>query len=171
MNWASRKFSSAHAKIAVSERAQRVASLDYDPSIPDLKADDAALRQVMLNLVLNANQAGASQIVIRTRVEHGSSLIQPGQSMAIRVDVEDDGEGVPEHLRPLLFLPLVTGKREGTGLGLALSQQIAAAHGGLISYQDRTRTQVPSSTWVWVTSKVELAGAWLKSLETSGRSS
>jgi len=56
-------------------------------------------------------------------------------SSLLRVDIIDDGEGVPESLRNFLFLPLVTGKRNGTGLGLALSQQIAAAHGGLLTYE------------------------------------
>lgn len=108
---------------------------DYDPSIPLLPGDASALRQVVLNLVRNAQQAGAGQIRLRTRIEHGATLLQPGQSMLARADIEDDGEGVPEELRALLFLPLVTGRRDGTGLGLALAQQIAAAHGGLLSYE------------------------------------
>jgi len=119
------------AESAGSIRIQR----DYDPSIPQISADVPALRQVMLNLVLNAYQAGADEVCIRTRIEHGAALLQAGQSTVLRVDVEDDGEGVPEHLRALLFLPLVTGRREGTGLGLALSQQIAAAHGGLLTFE------------------------------------
>jgi nitrogen-specific signal transduction histidine kinase len=57
----------------------------------------------------------------------------------LRLDVEDDGEGVPESLRAMLFLPLVTGRRDGSGLGLALSQQIAAAHGGLLSFEPLDR--------------------------------
>jgi two-component system nitrogen regulation sensor histidine kinase GlnL len=108
---------------------------DYDPSIPSLPGDASALRQVLLNLVRNAQQASATEIRLRTRVEHGAALLQPGQTMLARIDIEDDGEGVPEELRALLFLPLVTGRRDGTGLGLALAQQIAAAHGGLLSYE------------------------------------
>jgi two-component system nitrogen regulation sensor histidine kinase GlnL len=108
---------------------------DYDPSIPPLPGDASALRQVVLNLVRNAQQAGAQNIRLRTRVEHGAALLQAGQGMLARADVEDDGEGVPEELRALLFLPLVTGRRDGTGLGLAMAQQIAAAHSGLLSYE------------------------------------
>ena len=113
-------------------------SHDYDPSIPELPGDASALRQVLLNLLRNAQQAGAREIGLRTRVEHGTALLQPGQNMLARIDVEDDGAGVPEELRPLLFLPLVTGRRDGTGLGLALAQQIAAAHGGLLSFEALT---------------------------------
>jgi len=107
---------------------------DYDPSIPAISADASALRQLLINLLRNAFQAGASEITIRSRVDYDSAMLQPGVNRAVRVDIEDNGNGVPESLRSLLFLPLVTGRRDGTGLGLALAQQIAAAHGGLLSY-------------------------------------
>jgi len=107
---------------------------DYDPSIPPINADPAAIRQVILNLLRNACQANSSVVVIRTRVEHGSALLQSDQSSVLRLDVIDNGQGVPESLQSLLFLPLVTGRRDGTGLGLSLSQQIASAHGGLLTF-------------------------------------
>ncbi len=107
---------------------------DYDPSIPAISADATALRQVFLNLLRNAFQAGASNIIIRSRVDHEGALLTPGVSRVVRLDIEDNGCGVPESLRSMLFLPMVTSRRDGTGLGLALAQQIAAAHGGLLTF-------------------------------------
>jgi two-component system nitrogen regulation sensor histidine kinase GlnL len=109
-------------------------TLDYDPSIPQVSADASAIRQLLLNLVRNAFQAGSTEIKIRSRVDYDSGLLQPGTRSFIRLDIEDNGKGVPESLRGLLFLPMVTGRRDGTGLGLALAQQIAAAHDGLLTY-------------------------------------
>ena len=108
---------------------------DYDPSIPPIMADDSAIRQVLMNLLRNACQAGASLLLIKTRIEFGNAVLQSGNTSVIRVDVIDNGQGVPESLRSLLFLPLVTGRRDGTGLGLSLSQQIAASHGGILTFK------------------------------------
>ncbi len=108
---------------------------DFDPSIPPIQGDPSALRQVLLNLLRNAFEANASSISLRTRIEHGGALLQTTNATLLRLDVMDNGDGVPDTLRQLLFLPMVTGKRGGTGLGLALSQQIAAAHGGLLTYE------------------------------------
>ena len=107
---------------------------DFDPSIPPIRADASAIRQVILNLLRNACQAGATHIGLKTRIEHRNALLQSGCTSVIRLDITDDGEGVPEALRSLLFLPLVTGRRDGTGLGLSLSQQIASAHGGMLTF-------------------------------------
>ncbi len=108
---------------------------DFDPSIPPFSADASAIRRVILNLLRNAYQAKSSLVLIRTRVEHGSALLQSEPSSVLRLDVIDNGRGVPESLQSLLFLPLVTGRRDGTGLGLSLSQQIASAHGGLLTFE------------------------------------
>jgi len=124
------------AELLQLESADQVRILqDFDPSIPQVIADASALRQLFLNLVRNAFQAGATKITLRSRVAHGVGLLKPGISNALRLDIDDNGQGVPESLRDLLFLPLVTGRRDGTGLGLALAQQVAAAHQGLLTYE------------------------------------
>jgi two-component system nitrogen regulation sensor histidine kinase GlnL len=103
---------------------------DYDPSLPDVLGDPDRLLQVLLNLARNAAQAGARNLVLRTRVEHGVRLGERAVRAALRVDVVDDGGGVPDALRDTLFQPLVSGRADGTGLGLALSREIAVEHGG-----------------------------------------
>lgn len=113
---------------------------DFDPSIPRIHCDPAAVRQILLNLVRNACQAQARKITLRTRISHDPSLLQSAHPV-LRVQVMDDGIGVPLKLRPLLFLPLVTSRRDGTGLGLALAQQMAAAHEGMLGYEPREDTE------------------------------
>jgi two-component system nitrogen regulation sensor histidine kinase GlnL len=103
---------------------------DYDPSVPDLLGDADRLQQVLLNLARNALEAGACTLTLRTRVEHGLRLGERVLRMALRVDVIDDGPGVPAQLRDTLFQPLVSGRADGSGLGLALSREIAHEHGG-----------------------------------------
>lgn len=110
---------------------------DYDPSVPDVRGDAGRLQQVLLNLARNALEAGAQTLVLRTRVEHGLRLGERVLRMALRVDVIDDGAGVPAALRDTLFQPLVSGRADGTGLGLALSREIAHEHGGELRYASR----------------------------------
>ena len=103
---------------------------DYDPSVPDLLADADRLQQVLLNLLRNATQAGAATLTVRTRVEHGVRLGERVWPSALRVDVRDDGPGLPDAVRDQLFQPLVSARADGTGLGLALSRELAREHGG-----------------------------------------
>ena len=103
---------------------------DYDPSAPDLFGDADRLYQLLLNLARNALEAGAHVLAFRTRIEHGVRLGERMLRMALRVDVVDDGPGIPVALRDTLFEPLVSGRTDGTGLGLALSREIAHEHGG-----------------------------------------
>jgi two-component system nitrogen regulation sensor histidine kinase GlnL len=110
---------------------------DYDPSMPDLQGDAGRLQQVLLNLARNALEAGARTLTLRTRVEHGVRLGERMLRMALRVDVVDDGAGVPVALRDTLFEPLVSGRANGTGLGLALSREIAQEHGGELRCSSR----------------------------------
>ena len=107
---------------------------DYDPSLPPLRGDADRLLQLLLNLLRNALQAAATRITLRTRAERAVVLNARPVRLAVRLDIIDNGNGVPEQLRESLFLPLVSGRADGTGLGLAVAQEIAEEHGGQIAF-------------------------------------
>lgn len=134
--------------VNIHEVAERVVSLlsgeagealrierDYDPSLPPVEGGFDALLQALLNLARNAWQAGAKRLQLRTRLERDALVAASRHPRALRVDVVDDGPGVPADIRPLVFFPMVTGRREGTGLGLPLAQAIAIRHDGLITFE------------------------------------
>ena len=110
---------------------------DYDPSLPELPGDADRLTQAVWNLVRNAIEAGAASVSLRTRVEHGVRIGDAAHARALRLEISDDGRGVPEALAEQVFLPLVSGRADGTGLGLALAQQVAREHRGSLSYRSR----------------------------------
>lgn len=141
---------SPHAQINIHSPIERVRLLaeaeagwsvrlvrDYDPSLPEIKADADRLTQAILNLVRNALQADATEVRLRTRAETNVVIGDVAHRLVIRVEVIDNGHGVPEELAERIFLPLVTGRAEGTGLGLALAQQVAREHGGSLSFRSR----------------------------------
>ncbi|HEX6834393.1 MAG TPA: ATP-binding protein [Rudaea sp.] len=128
--------------LIVAEAAEPVSvERDYDPSLPALHGDGDRLLQLVLNLLRNALQADAKSIQIRTRAERNVRIGDGSVRLAMRLDVSDNGRGVPESLRETLFLPLVSGRADGSGLGLALAQEIAHEHGGALRHDEaRGRT-------------------------------
>jgi two-component system nitrogen regulation sensor histidine kinase GlnL len=110
---------------------------DYDPSLPDISGDADRLTQALWNLLRNALESGANTITLRTRAEHGVLIGDVAHRLVLRIEIADDGRGVPEDLTERIFLPLVSGRAEGSGLGLPLAQQIAREHGGALSYRSR----------------------------------
>jgi len=127
------------AELVVAEYQSSVALVpDFDPSIPEFMADGGQLHQLFLNLFRNSAQAGGTRIHVQTRIEHQSPLVEQPARSAVRIDIRDNGHGVPESLRERLFLPLVSGREQGSGFGLAIAQQIARGHGGLIEYHPCT---------------------------------
>ncbi|NLR76701.1 MULTISPECIES: nitrogen regulation protein NR(II) [Leeia] len=112
---------------------------DYDASLPELLADRGQLVQVVLNIVKNAVQAlnGQGEIGLRTRIARQVTLHRKRHGMAVQVDIIDSGPGIPPALQPQVFYPLVTGRAEGTGLGLSLAQSIVHQHGGTLDFESR----------------------------------
>lgn len=112
---------------------------DYDPSLPDVAADSDALVQIFLNLLRNAVDAvgGAGRITLRTRVRRQYTLAGQRHRLAVCAEIIDDGPGVPQELASTLFLPLVSGRTDGTGLGLSVAQDLAVRAGGLVDYESQ----------------------------------
>jgi len=110
---------------------------DYDPSLPEVDGDADRLTQATWNLVRNAIEAGATQITLRTRAEHGARIADRVHPLVLRLDIVDDGRGIPDTLAEQVFLPLISGRAEGSGLGLALAQQVAREHRGALTFRSR----------------------------------
>ena len=124
---------------------------DYDPSLPPVPGNRDKLVQAFLNLVKNAAEAlgereDQGRILMQTSFRPGVRLSVPGSeariSLPLMIQIEDNGHGVPDHLKPHLFDPFVTTKRNGTGLGLALVAKIIGDHGGIIECESQPRHTV-----------------------------
>ncbi|MEO0390512.1 MAG: ATP-binding protein [Pseudomonadota bacterium] len=133
----------------VLDRARRSALLgfgasmkikeEYDPSLPMAFGDPDQLLQVVLNLLKNASEAAGEAggtIRLRSYFEHSYRLRRAdgaGRSLPLQIEVIDDGPGLPDKIKGDIFDPFVSGKENGTGLGLALVSKILADHDGWIS--------------------------------------
>ncbi|MEM1299733.1 MAG: ATP-binding protein [Pseudomonadota bacterium] len=112
---------------------------EYDPSLPPTFGDPDQLTQVVVNLLKNAAEAMppvGGVLMIRTAYRAGVKVrTHRGQteSLPLQIEISDNGEGVPEELKPHLFEPFVTSKASGSGLGLALVSKVITDHGGIIS--------------------------------------
>ncbi|MCP5279975.1 MAG: PAS domain-containing protein [Thiobacillus sp.] len=119
--------------------AQLVIRRDYDISLPDLVGDPEQLIQAVLNIARNAAQAmeGKGRITLKTRVARQVTLAMKRWKQAIRLDVIDNGPGIPEDILGQVFLPLVSGREGGSGLGLTLAQSLVQRHDGAIHVDSR----------------------------------
>ena len=112
---------------------------DYDPSLPDVLIDREQMIQAVLNIVRNAMQAIAGQndlrlgrITLRSRAVRQFTIGHVRHRLVARVEITDNGPGIPAQLQDTLFYPMVSGRPDGTGLGLAITQNIISQHQGLI---------------------------------------
>ena len=114
-------------------------SQDYDPSLPDIQADRDMLLQAILNIVRNAIQAleNRGELVLRTRVRRHFNIGSKKYRLVARIQIIDNGPGIPEELRKQIFYPMITGRSDGTGLGLSIAQALINRHHGLIECQSQ----------------------------------
>jgi signal transduction histidine kinase len=115
----------AHFLRPIRERARVELDLNLQATLAEVTGDDVQLRQIFVNLLVNAFQAMA---------ERGGLVSVRTQTLGdhLEIDVADDGPGIPEHARELIFKPFYTTKPRGvgTGLGLPTARRIAELHGG-----------------------------------------
>jgi two-component system, NtrC family, nitrogen regulation sensor histidine kinase GlnL len=112
---------------------------DYDPGLPLIALDRDQMIQAFLNLLRNAQAAldGQGQIVVRSRATSNFTIGDTRHPTIATIEIEDDGPGIPRELQDSVFFPLVTGRPNGSGLGLPVAQDLLSRHGGLIEFESR----------------------------------
>jgi two-component system nitrogen regulation sensor histidine kinase GlnL len=123
----------------------------FDPSLPEVLGDAAALEGVFLNLFRNAIEAigpASGTIRLRTRIESEFRLrMGREQRRFLRVEVSDSGPGMAPETEAQLFTPFFTTKPAGSGLGLVLSQRIIALHQGKLWAERSEETGLTGMTF------------------------
>ncbi|MBQ76445.1 MAG: PAS domain-containing sensor histidine kinase [Gammaproteobacteria bacterium] len=111
---------------------------DYDPSIPEINADPEMIMQAILNIARNALQSLAKvdrpTIRLVTRTERQFTIASVRHRIVLRIDIIDNGPGIEESLKEHLFLPMISGRPEGTGLGLSMAHSIICQHRGTLTF-------------------------------------
>lgn len=143
-----------HNQLNIHEVLERVATIihaeskdsitlirDYDPSIPNILGDKELLIQALLNIVRNAMQSLLESstpngvIRLKTRIQRQFTIGRKHYPLVCRIDVLDNGPGIPARMIENIFYPMISGRAEGTGLGLTISQHLIHQHNGLIECQ------------------------------------
>ena len=111
---------------------------NYDPSIPLLYLDQDMIIQSLLNIIKNASEAITENglIEIKTRVDRSFTINSIRHKLVAIISIIDDGIGVNKEIASKLFLPLITNKKKGNGLGLSISQRLISINKGIITFEE-----------------------------------
>jgi two-component system nitrogen regulation sensor histidine kinase GlnL len=125
--------------LILAETPSMMLRRDYDLSLPEIRADAEQLIQATLNIARNAVQAmhGQGEIILKTRVARQITLESRRYQLGMRVEIIDNGPGIPEEIREQIFYPLVSGREGGSGLGLAVAQTLVAQNHGTIDCESQ----------------------------------
>jgi two-component system nitrogen regulation sensor histidine kinase GlnL len=125
--------------IEAEEQRRLTIRRDYDPGLPEIELDRDQMVQAFLNLVRNAVAAldGHGSITLRSRADMNFTIGDKRHRVIATIEIEDDGPGIPADMQDWIFYPLVTGRTDGTGLGLPAAQELISRHGGLIEFDSR----------------------------------
>jgi len=125
--------------LVLAETPSMTLRRDYDLSLPEIRADAEQLIQATLNIARNAVQAmhGNGKIILKTRVARQLTLESRRHRLGMRVEIIDNGPGIPDEIREQIFYPLVSGREGGSGLGLAVAQTLVAQNHGTIDCESQ----------------------------------
>jgi two-component system, NtrC family, nitrogen regulation sensor histidine kinase GlnL len=114
---------------------------DYDPSLPDIEADPELLIQAMLNILRNAQQALSNttvpEVYVTTRIVRQFTIAQQRHRMVARISITDNGPGIPPELIERIYYPMISGRADGSGLGLSITQNIINQLNGVVECESR----------------------------------
>ena len=123
--------------VAASEFSDRIEWLrDYDPSLPDIAGDRDQIIQAVLNVVRNACQAlintNAAKITLQTRITRQFTIGKIRHRQVMCLNIIDNGPGIDSRDLERIFYPMISGRPDGSGLGLSITQHIIGEHNGVI---------------------------------------
>lgn len=124
-------FSLRHLSLKSHDGGTICIEKDLSAHLPEIKGDTLQLKQVFLNLLLNAVDAMPDGGTLGIKTVHDE------EDGSIRVEISDTGRGIDSEIRSKLFQPFVTTKPKGTGLGLAITKRLIEQQGGDISVKNR----------------------------------
>ncbi len=113
---------------------------DYDPSIPEIYGDKNLFIQALINITQNAvhactNFAERPCIGIQTKISYRQPINGTIYNTLAEIIVKDNGPGINPEIKDQIFFPMISGKKNGSGIGLSISQDIIRIHGGAISFE------------------------------------